>query len=120
MNSRVAAAFIEAWKTSPQPISAPTCGGSSGSSSAAGGSGGGVTTATAADHAYADAVDDALIESARTRRGLGELIAHVNRQSISYDDAAAAIHTITEQRRRFSPRSLPLRRRQRSRPLRSA
>ena len=101
VNSKVAAAFIEAWKTSPQPVSGPTCGGS-GSSSAAGGSGGGgVTTATAADHAYADAVDDALIGSARTRRGLGELIALVNRQSISYDDASAAIHAITEQRRQL-------------------
>ena len=27
VNSRVAAAFIEAWKTSPQPVSAPSCGG---------------------------------------------------------------------------------------------
>lgn len=101
VNSKVAAAFIEAWKTSPQPVSGPTCGGSSGSSSAAGASGGGATTATAADHAYADAVDDALIGSARTRRGLGELIALVNRRSISYDDASAAIHAITEQRRQL-------------------
>ena len=28
VNSKVAAAFIEAWKTSPQPVSGPTCGGS--------------------------------------------------------------------------------------------
>ncbi len=27
VNSKVAAAFIEAWKTSPQPVSGPTCGG---------------------------------------------------------------------------------------------
>ena len=55
----------------------------------------------AADQAYVDSVDDALIESARTRRGLGELIARVNRQAIGYEDASAAIHAITEQRRQL-------------------
>jgi S1-C subfamily serine protease len=100
VNSRVAAAFIEAWKTSPQPVSAPGCEGSTSSSSATN-SKGGAGNATAADQAYVDAVDDALIESARTRRGLGELIALVNRQAISHDDAAAAIHAITEQRRQL-------------------
>jgi len=102
VSSRVAAAFIDAWKTSPQPVSAPSCGSSSdGSSSGATAGGGNTGAATAADRAYADAVDGALIGSARTRRGLGELIALVNRQSISYGDASAAIDAITEQRRQL-------------------
>jgi diguanylate cyclase (GGDEF)-like protein len=102
VNSKVAAALVQAWKAAPQPIAAETCGGSDGSSSVASGSGGGagaVDAATADDRAYSDAVDDALINSARTRRGLGELIASVNNGSINYEQASGVIMAITEQRR---------------------
>jgi S1-C subfamily serine protease len=88
VDSRTAAALVDAWKTAPQPVAARSCSGAAGppvTPSAP------PTSVPDADRAYADAIDGALIDSARTRRGLGELITLVNPSAISYQQASSAI-----------------------------
>ena len=103
VSSQVARPLVDAWEASPQPNAPATCAGSSGAASASGGgapAGAGGSQA-GVNHAYADDLDDALVASARTRRGLGELIAHVNDGSASYQEANSTIQAIVDQRRQL-------------------
>ena len=92
VSARVASPLVEAWRTAPQPAAEMTCedvGPTTGSSAA-------VAGATPAD--YAEAVDTALLDSARTRGDLGDLISRVSAGSIEESEALSAIDDIIDQR----------------------
>jgi S1-C subfamily serine protease len=96
VSGRVASPLLEAWRGAPQPLADMVCGveGSNDdvSSTAAPG-----RTPSVAD--YAEAVDAALIDSARTRANLADLIDAVNAGSIGESEARTAIAGIIDQRR---------------------
>ena len=95
VSAEVAAPLLKAWATAPQAPAKAVCSSGVGSS----GGGGGSATSSAAD--YSNAVDGALIDSARTRGSLGDLITAVNNGAIAETDADAAINSIIDQRRQL-------------------
>jgi S1-C subfamily serine protease len=95
VSAKVAAPLFRAWAQAPQSPSQPVCASvnqQSGSVAAAG---------APAPADYADAVDTALIDSARTRTGLGELIDGVNNGSLDAQTASDAINAVIDQRRQL-------------------
>jgi S1-C subfamily serine protease len=95
VGANVAAPLFRAWAAAPQAPAQETCGtpnASPGNVSASGAAG-------PAD--YADAVDTALIDSARTRKGLGDLIDAVNNGSLDSGSADDAINAVIDQRRQL-------------------
>jgi S1-C subfamily serine protease len=93
VSANVAAPLLEAWAVAPQPAAQNIC-------DSAGGSGGGSQVASASSPAdYANAVDSALIDSARTRGDLGDLINGVQNGSYAEEDARTGIGDIIGQRR---------------------
>jgi S1-C subfamily serine protease len=96
VSAEVAAPLLKAWSVAPQSPARPVCnaGGSGG--------GGGSTTATGMSPGdYANAVDQALIESARTRGDLGDLIQGVNDGSFDETEARNGISAIIDQRQQL-------------------
>jgi hypothetical protein len=95
VSASVAAPLFRAWAQAPQAPAQAVCGSTgqqSGATSAVG-------APTPSD--YANAVDSALIDSARTRTGLGDLINGVNNGSYDATSAADAISSIIDQRRQL-------------------
>jgi serine protease Do len=95
VSGSVAAPLFRAWAQAPQAPAQPACGSVSqqtGSVSAPG-------AASPAD--YASAVDTALIDSARTRTGLAELIDGVSSSAYDAQAASDAINAVIEQRRQL-------------------
>ena len=93
VSADVAAPLLKAWAAAPQPLAQTVCGSGNGQPPASA-SAGGITPAS-----YADAVDTALVDSARTRGDLGDLINGVNSGSYDYTSAVGAINSIVDQRR---------------------
>ena len=93
VSADVAAPLLKAWAAAPQPSARPVCGNGTGQAPASA-SGSGISPAS-----YADAVDTALVDSARTRSDLGDLINGVNSGASDYASAVGAINSIIDQRR---------------------
>ena len=93
VSADVAAPLLKAWAAAPQPSARPVCGNGIGQAPASA-SGSGISPAS-----YADAVDTALVDSARTRSDLGDLINGVNSGASDYASAVGAINSIIDQRR---------------------
>jgi len=95
VSAQVAAPLLRAWAQAPQSPAQSVC--------ATGGqqSGGVSATGSPTPAKYADAVDTALIDSARTRTGLGQLIDGVNNGSLDATSAADAITAVIDQRRQL-------------------
>jgi len=95
VSASVAAPLFRAWAQSPQSPAQPACGGVSQQTRSVSASG----PPSAAD--YASAVDNALVDSARTRTGLGDLIDGVNSGSYDAQAASSAISSVIDQRRQL-------------------
>ena len=94
VSARVAAPLLRAWAQGPQAPAPAAC--------ASGQQPGGVAAAGAPSPAdYANAVDTALIDSARTRTGLGDLIDGVNHSLYDAQSADDAINAVIDQRRQL-------------------
>jgi S1-C subfamily serine protease len=97
VSAEVAKPLLQAWAVAPQPPVQAVCAG------AAGGANGGGAPASSVSSVsgYANAVDGALIDSARTRGDLGDLINGVNDGSLAEGDALGTISGIIDQRRQL-------------------
>jgi hypothetical protein len=94
VSASVAAPLFRAWAQAPQSPAQIACGNTQppGRVSASG---------APSPAAYANAVDTALLDSARTRTGLGQLIDAVNNGSIDQQTASDAINAVIDQRRQL-------------------
>ena len=100
VSAEVAAPLLKAWSLAPQSPARPVC--NAGGSGGSGGGGGGSTSATGMSPGdYANAVDQALIDSARTRGDLGDLIQGVNDGSFDSIEARNGISAIIDQRQQL-------------------
>jgi S1-C subfamily serine protease len=97
VSAAVAAPLLQAWAIAPQSPASAVCNSSGAGSSGSGGSSTVSSGSSAA--AYANAVDSALIDSARTRGNLGDLIDGVNNGSYTETDALTGLTSIIDQRR---------------------
>jgi S1-C subfamily serine protease len=95
VSAKVAAPLFRAWAVAPQPPASASCSGADRSSGQVSASG------SPTPAAYADAVDTALVDSARTRTGLADLIDGVNNGSYDLQTADAAINAVIDQRRQL-------------------
>jgi S1-C subfamily serine protease len=94
VSAEVASPLLKAWATAPQPPAKATCSDQSGRGGSVGGSASAVSVPD-----YADAIDAALIDSARTRGDLADLIDGVKTGTPGYGEARSEIHAIIDQRR---------------------
>ena len=98
VSAEVAKPLLQAWAVAPQPPAQAVC---NNAPTSGGGGGGGQVAAGSSPAAYANAVDGALIDSARTRGDLADLINGVNNGSFAEGDALATINGVIDQRRQL-------------------
>jgi S1-C subfamily serine protease len=95
VSAQVAAPLLRAWAQAPQSPAEAICTGARQRSNGVSATG----SPTPAN--YSNAVDTALIDSARTRTGLGQLIDDVNNGSFNATTAVNAITAVIDQRRQL-------------------